>query len=328
MKSSQIKRFMKTCIRAKEPLFIWGSPGVGKSDCVQQVSQELGLDLIDIRAALLDPVDLRGVPKVEGKFCVWTTPAFLPQGSGQGILFLDELNAAPPLVQVACYQLVLNRRLGEYTLPDGWIIVAAGNRDTDRAVTTRMSSALKSRFSHVKEFTVDLEDWIAWALGHDVLPEIIAFIRYRPDLLNAFDPARNDCAYPCPRTWAKLSNIIKAGLDADLEFEAICGIVGDGAATEFLGFLRIYRDLPDIDQILAHPTTADVPVEAQVLYALCGALSRKVTDKNAKAAMTYADRLKGEFSVLLVKDIIRLRPELLKTQAFIAWGVAHQDILL
>ena len=328
MKPSQVKKYLKATIKAGLPTFIWGSPGVGKSQIVKQVADELGLELRDVRAVLLDPVDLRGVPKIEGKTCIWTIPQFLPQGNGRGILFLDELNAAPPLIQAACYQLILDRRLGEYVLPDGWIIIAAGNRDTDRAVTTRMSSALASRFCHVLDFEVNLDDWTTWALDHSIMPELIAFVRYRPDLLMAFDPARNDKAYPCPRTWEFVSRLLTAGLDPGLEYDGLSGIVGAGAATEFLGFLRIYRDLPDVDEILANPTKAEVPKDTAVLYALCGALARKVTDKNPKAVMSYADRLPGEFSVLLVKDIIRLRPELLKSQAFITWGINHQDIIL
>lgn len=327
MKPTQAKKALKATIKAKLPCFIWGSPGVGKSQVVKQVADELGLELRDVRAVLLDPVDLRGVPKIEGDTCNWTIPGFLPR-SGKGILFLDELNAAPPLIQAACYQLILDRRLGEYVLPDGWTIIAAGNRDTDRAVTTRMSSALASRFIHVLEFEVNLGDWIEWAMTHEILPELIAFIRYRPDLLMAFDPARNDKAYPCPRTWEFASRLLAAGIEPEIEYELLSGTVGAGAATEFIGFLRICRDLPDVDGILAEPAKSAVPDDTAVLYALCGALARRVDPKNAKSAIQYANRLPGEFSVLLVKDIIRLRPELLKSQVFIEWGVAHQDILL
>jgi len=327
MKPSQVKKAIKAAIKAGLPCFIWGSPGVGKSQIVKQVADDMGLELRDVRAVLLDPVDLRGIPKIEGNICTWTIPSFLPR-EGKGILFLDELNAAPPLIQAACYQLVLDRRLGEYFLPEGWIIIAAGNHDSDRAVTTRMSSALKSRFVQVLEFSVNLDDWVDWALGHAIRAEIIAFMRYRPDLLMAFDPTRNEKAYACPRTWEFASRLLNAGMDADIEFDMLSGTVGAGAATEFIGFLRICRDLPDVDSILRAPDKADVPQDSAVLYALCGCLSRKVNANNAKAAIAYANRLPAEFSVLLVKDIIRMQPTLLKSQAFISWGVEHQDILL
>jgi hypothetical protein len=147
-------------------------------DC-REVAALLGIRLIDIRAVLLDPVDLRGLPTVEPGRAAWAIPAFLPE-DGAGILFLDELNAAPPLVQAACYQLVLDCALGEYRLPDSWTVFAAGNREGDRAVTSRMSSALANRFVHLA-FEPDLDDWSRWAMGPgDLRPEVVAFLRWRP----------------------------------------------------------------------------------------------------------------------------------------------------
>ena len=154
----------------------WGAPGAGKSQVVAQVAAALDVRLIDIRAILVDLVDLRGLPTVEHGKAAWATPAFLPD-EGAGILFLDELNAAPPLVQATCNQLVLDRALGEYRLPDGWTVFAAGNREGDRAVTPRMSSALANRFVHLS-FEPDLDDWSRWAMGQaDLRPEVVAFLR-------------------------------------------------------------------------------------------------------------------------------------------------------
>src|SRR5271157_4947272 len=163
MKPSEIASSLQLLTRTRKPAFLWGAPGVGKSQVVAQVAATLGVRLIDIRAVLLDPVDLRGLPTVEHGKAAWATPAFLPE-DGAGILFLDELNAAPPLVQAACYQLVLDRALGDYRLPDGWTVFAAGNREGDRAVTSRMSSALANRFIHLP-FETDLDDWSRWAMG-------------------------------------------------------------------------------------------------------------------------------------------------------------------
>ena len=143
--------------------FIWGSPGVGKSSIIGQLARSLNLALRDIRALLLDPVDLRGLPYVADGRSKWATPEFLPQ-EGAGILLLDELNSAPAMVQAAFYQLILDRRLGEYTLPDGWVIIAAGNRDGDRAHTTRMPTPLRNRFVHL-EFEVDAQEWSEWAIS-------------------------------------------------------------------------------------------------------------------------------------------------------------------
>lgn len=327
MKPTQVKEALKTTIKAGLPCFIWGSPGVGKSEVVKQTAQELDLDLIDIRAVLLDPVDLRGLPEVRDGLSFWAPPSFWPR-NGKGVLFLDELNAAPPLVQAACYQLVLDRKIGEYCLPDGWIVIAAGNKETDRAVTSRMSSALASRFIHVLSFDVDMNDWITWGLANNIRPEILGFIRFRPGLLMAFDPQKNDKAFPCPRTWAYASRILDAKPNQGIEFELLSGIIGQGAATEFIGFLRIYRDLPDPDLILKDPAKGEIPDDPAILYALCGALSRRVTLKNSAQLIAYANRLPDEFSVLLVTDIGRINADILKTKAFVSWGIKHQDILL
>jgi hypothetical protein len=253
-------------------------------------------------------------------------PIFLPR-EGRGVLFLDELNAAPPLVQAACYQLVLDRRLGEYRLPDGWSIVAAGNRETDRAITHRMPSALANRFVHLY-FDVDEKDWLAWAQSNSIAPEVIAFLRFRPNLLHAFDPEKDDKAFPTPRSWDFLSRIMNSCPDPFPELELIAGVVGEGAASEFCGFLRIFRDLPDPKTILAAPETAEVPEDPATLYAVCELMSSKTDMENLPKVMTYAKRLPPEFSVLLVRDAARANSDIVGTPAFNEWAVAHADVLL
>lgn len=327
MKASEIKTSLKTLIPLQQPVFLWGPPGVGKSDAVQQTCQDLKVEILDIRAVLLDPVDLRGLPSINGdQRAHWCPPAFLPT-DGQGVLFLDELNAAPPLVQAACYQLVLDRKVGEYVLPDGWTVVAAGNRETDKAVTHRMPSPLANRFVHLN-FDVDLEDWVAWALNNNLLTEIIAFVRFRPALLHAFDPAKNDKAFPTPRAWEFVSKILTAQPDREIEYELISGTVGEGAAAELLGFLRIFRNLPNPDLVLMHPDQADVPEDPATLYALTGALARKASDQTIERLVKYANRLPDEFSVLLVRDTVRQDNALINTRAYIEWASAHSDVLI
>jgi MoxR-like ATPase len=232
---------------------------------VNQLATEMGIALRDIRALLLDPVDLRGLPFVgkDGR-SQWATPEFLPQ-DGEGILFLDELNAAPAMVQASCYQLVLDRKVGEYTLPEGWAIVAAGNRDSDRAATTKMPTPLRNRFVHL-EFEVDVQEWSEWAIKANVRPEVIAFIRFRPELLSAFDRDAN--AFPSPRSWEFVSRILNSRADSSAEHELIAGGVGTGAATEFSAFLRMFRELPNIDSILLNPTQEPVPENAAAQYAV------------------------------------------------------------
>src|SRR6516225_5825786 len=264
-------------VEEQQPVFIWGSPGTGKSSVVNQLAIELGIALRDIRALLLDPVDLRGLPFVgkDGR-SQWATPEFLPQ-DGEGILFLDELNAAPAMVQASCYQLVLDRKVGEYTLPEGWAIVAAGNRDSDRAATNRMPTPLRNRFVHI-DFEVDLQEWCEWAIQNGIRPEVIAFLRFRPELLSAFDRDQN--AFPSPRSWEIVSRILASSPDKAIEHELFAGAVGQGAATEFSGFLRMFRELPNIDAILMNPQREPVPEAAAAQYAVASALAQCASDLN------------------------------------------------
>jgi MoxR-like ATPase len=181
MKPSRVYEVLSQLIVNNWPVFIWGPPGVGKSSIVAQLAKEKGLELFDIRASLLDPTDLRGIPHVDNGIARWAPPSFLPhEKNSNGLLFFDELNAAPPLVQASLYQLTLDRRVGEYELPEGWRIVAAGNRAEDSSIVYRMPAALANRFVHL-DFEVNVDDWVAWALDHQVDPMVIAFIRTRHD---------------------------------------------------------------------------------------------------------------------------------------------------
>lgn len=327
MKPSQLNTALKTLVNIMQPVFIWGPPGVGKSRIVAQTAQQLGIKLIDIRTVLLDPVDLRGLPHIDKNHrACWSPPDFLPK-EGSGILFLDELNAAPPLVQAACYQLILDRKLGEYQLPEDWSIIAAGNRETDRSVTHRMSSALANRFVHLN-FDVNLEDWLTWAKQNNQSEEVTAFLKFRPALLHAFDPQKNEKAFPAPRSWEFVSRILSSRPDKDLEFELIAGTVGEGAAAEFFGFARVFRNLPDPDMLLISPETSEVPEDPATLYAVCEALAGKASKQNMSQVVTYANRLPPEYSVLLVRDAVKADNEVVNTDAFNEWAAVYSDVLI
>ncbi len=322
---STAKKVLEAAISERLPVFLWGPPGVGKSQIVAQVADSLNLPLIDVRAVLLDPVDLRGVPSIENGTTRWNPPDFLPK-DGEGVLFLDELPQAPDSVQSSLLQLVLDRRLGEYCLPDGWIVVAAGNRVTDGTFSRKISKALGSRFATHLELAVDLDEWCAWAIDNQVPAEILAFVRLRPDLLHSFDPQASGNSFPCPRVWATLGRFVgKLPVEAELPFFA--GALGDGPAVEFIGFLRLYRDLPDIDGILMDPDGADVPTSPAVLYALCGAMSRKITANNASRVFAYMRRLPTEYQVVWLRDAVRRDKSITKTPEFTTWAIKNGEIL-
>ena len=324
MKASVISSALRTLVAARQPVFIWGGPGIGKSAVVRQLAEALAVPLQDVRALLLDPVDLRGLPFLgtDGR-SKWATPEFLPQ-DGTGILFLDELNAAPAMVQASCYQLVLDRKLGEYTLPEGWAIVAAGNRDSDRAVTTRMPTPLRNRFVHL-EFEVDLQEWSEWAIQAGIRPEVIAFLRFRQELLSAFD--RDSNAFPSPRSWEFVSCILGAAPDQSVEHELFAGAVGAGAATEFSAFLKTFRELPNIDAILMNPLKEPVPENAAAQYAVASALAHCASDTNFERICTYLGRMPTEFSVLCVRDASLREPAIRHTPGYTRWAIENHHVI-
>ena len=318
MRASDVSKALAALVPTRRPVYLWGPPGVGKSSLVRQAASQLGVGLVDVRATLLDPVDLRGLPRLDGDRAVWLPPAFLPR-SGEGVLFLDELAQAAPLVQAACLQLTLDRRVGEYELPDGWSVIAASNRAEDRAGTHRLISPLLNRFVHL-DLDVSPEDWQAWAVAAGVAPAVRSFLQYRPALLALFDPQANPRAFPTPRSWQFVSDVLARTGD-DLLHPVVAGCVGDGPAAEFLGFLRLYRELPDLDQVLARPDQAPVPREPAVLYALVGALVEKCRQAAAPlpAFVTYALRLPDEFALLALRDALAVNPRLAALPAVQRW---------
>lgn len=320
MKPSNVSAAIVAAIKMGRPLMIHGASGVGKSDSVHQAAASLSLQLIDFRAALRDAVDIIGLPGAKDGVTFYNLPAGLPRDpDSRGILFLDEINSAPPQTQAALYQLVLDRAVGDYRLPDGWYIVAAGNRQNDRGVVHRMPDPLADRFFHVN-FEPELNDWCNWALGAGIAPEVIAFIRFRPALLHSHDPKRECVAFATPRGWADVSKLLALKLPPEIEGDMVRGRVGDAAASEFLAFLALYRNMVSPDQILLNPTGADVPANSGILYALSEALARRATPKNFDAVLTYAARMPSEYQQALMSSATRLTPALCNTAEFIGWA--------
>jgi hypothetical protein len=318
MKPSEVARALAALVPTGRPVYLWGPPGCGKSAVVRQAAASLKRDLVDVRATLLDPVDLRGLPKLSDDTAVWCPPAFLPR-AGEGILFLDELAQAAPLVQAACLQLTLDRKIGEYELPAGWSVIAASNRAEDRAGTHRLITPLLNRFVHL-DLDVSADDWQQWAVAAEVSPEVRAFLRYRPGLLFRFDPAAQERAFPTPRAWQFVSDVLGRAGD-DLVHPVVSGCVGDGPAAEFVGFLKLYRELPDLDQVLLRPDSAPVPKEPAVLYALVGALVERCRSDQAPLPhfVKYALRLPEEFGVLALRDALAVNPKLVGLPAVQQW---------
>ncbi|MBE3087108.1 MAG: AAA family ATPase [Bacteroidetes bacterium] len=326
MRPQELKESIKHLARIRRPGFIWGPPGGGKSAIMAQAAREIDYQLIDLRAVLMDPVDFLGIPTIKDGRTHWNPPDIFPTDpESKGILFLDEFNAAPPQTQAVGYQLIFDNKIGTLELPPGWVCMAAGNRDTDRAITHRMSSALSSRFVHI-ELESNLDDWVLWSLQAGIQTEIISFLRFRPDLLHNFDPAFK--SFPCPRTWEFMSRMLGAGISPGVEYELFKGTIGEAAAAEFLGYLKIFRSLPSMDQILLNPAAAPVPKDPAALYAVSTALATKASAANIERITAYSYRLPPEFSVLLIRDSAKRAPDVMQTRAFIEWATKNKDVLI
>ena len=325
MRPNEVMKSLETMIEIGQPVFIWGAPGVGKTSIVKQVSEKTGRELQTIIATLLDPVDLRGLPNFdkEREIVKWFRPVFLPT-KNKTILFFDDLPTAPPLVQAACYELILENRVGEHILPPDTAKIAAGNRETDRALVNRIPTPLANRFVHIN-FEVNTEDWVEWGYRNGITNEVIGFIKYRPNLLFNFDPQKNEKSFPTPRSWEMVSKILKAGNE---NYELIAGAIGEGPATEFVSYLKLYKTLPDIDIIFTDPEKATVPSEPALLYAVVTGIVPKVNKKNFKNVMKYAERIPGDFSVLLIKDIAKIHEFVFNTPEFETWAKTHADIII
>lgn len=248
-------------------VMIWGPPGIGKSWVVQETARKEDLPVIDVRVSQLAPTDLRGLPVPGGERMRWLPPDFLPAG-GRGVLFLDEINLAAPAMQAIAQQLVLDRRVGSYELPEGWFVWAAGNRKTDRAAVFDMPAPLANRFVHF-DVEPDLSGFLRFAARASLDARIVAFLAFRPNLLHRIDPERP--AFPSPRSWRMASDLLKAGLPAD-------PAVGEPAASELEAFVTIFSDLPDIEAILdGKPISPSFPAEPSRCYAVTLALAQRAS---------------------------------------------------
>ncbi len=322
------------------PVMLWGPPGVGKSQIVAQVAAQYQVPVIDIRLSQMEPSDLRGIPFRVGDLVEWATPAMLPNAERhgtKGILFLDEITSAPPSVSAAAYQLILDRKLGNYKVPDGWAIFAAGNRQGDRGVTYTMPAPLANRFSHY-EVEVNLDDWVAWAWSHGIDERVIAFIRFRPDLLFDFDPSHNPVAFPSPRSWEFANNALHKFEDhPELFLGALQACVGPAAGIELNAFIQSLDQMPDLDAIIEGqevPTPKEIDLQYAVASALVGrAIQAKGSDNAARVMgniLKYARRFRQrEMGVMLVSDMHRaVGEEIFAVPEFTDWADSIAELMI
>jgi len=322
------------------PVMLWGPPGVGKSQIIAEIAAKHDVKVIDIRLSQMEPSDLRGIPFRSDNQVDWAVPSILPdigRHGEKGILFLDEINSAPPSVSAAAYQLILDRRLGEYVVPDGWAIFAAGNRQGDRGVTYTMPAPLANRFSHF-ELETHLDDWVAWAYQNNIDERIIGFLRFRPELLFEFDPAHNPVAFPSPRSWVFSHRALKKfETSPNLLQGSLQACVGPAAGIELHAFVASLDKMPDLDDIIAG-REVPVPDEIDLQYAIAAALvgrairARESDDFQSVVGniLKYASNFpQKEMGVMLVSDMHRAIGEaLFGVPEFADWANLIADVML
>ncbi len=326
--------------------FYWGSPGVGKSESVYQLADELSaitdkkVRVTDVRLLLFSPVDLRGVPVADSnrEFTNWLKPKIFDMEDQEGcinILFLDELSAAPQSVQAAAYQICLDRKIGEHQLPDNCIVIAAGNRTTDRSISYKMPKALANRLIHFNIIS-DFSSWKKWALEKGVSPKVIAYLTFDSTRL-CVEPDSSDLAYPTPRSWAFVSTLLNT-VDGDPEkiHSLIAGCVGNDTAIEFESFCKGILKMPSVYEIF-EGKCKDYPKAHDVLYALISALTATVYNRQSTVTLQelenvcrYVSALPQDFVMVFMKDIraidgMNLR--LMKCPAFQHWISKNKEFI-
>ena len=334
------REFVSTAEGHHTPVMLWGPPGVGKSQMVAQIAARHAAPVIDIRLSQMEPSDLRGIPfRVEGRVD-WAIPSILPDAQrhgSAGVLFLDEITSAPPAVSAAAYQLILDRRLGDYQVPPHWAIFAAGNRQGDRGVTYSMPAPLANRFSHF-EVETHLDDWVSWAYANGIDERVIAFLRFRPELLFDFDPAHNPVAFPSPRSWEFAHRGLRKFEDhPELLQGTLQACVGPAAGIELTAFVNSLDQMPDLDAII-NGEPVQVPREIDLQYAVAAALVGRAIRARAGDnwtvvvgnILTYARRFpQREMGVMLVSDLHRaIGGVLFEVPAFADWAQAVADVML
>ena len=282
---NEAKRSLRKCVKIKRPVFMWGPPGIGKSDIVKQIGDEQGREVIDVRLSLWEPTDIKGIPYFDSNAntMTWAPPAELPTDpESTAILFLDELNSAAPATQAAAFQLVLNRRVGTYVLPKGVSIVAAGNRETDKGVTYRMPAPLANRFVHL-EMKVDWEDYFGWAVDNKIHKDVVGFLTFSKKDLYDFDPKSASRAFATPRSWSFVSELLfDDEEDTDTLTDLISGAVGEGLAVKFMAHRKMAKQMPRPEDILSGKVKKCEIKEISAMYSLTVSLCYELQSADQK----------------------------------------------
>lgn len=313
---------------------ILGKPGGGKSSCAREIAAVIAKThkipeerIVEFNPSLREPSDILGLPDLSGACSRWVPPEefyALRAGVGPAILIIEELSDATMDMQNPLCRVILDRCAGQMKLTDQLYIIATGNRTEDRSGASRLSTKLANRM-RILSFDEDLDDWCAWAHQHDIDPVLVAFIRFRPELLSKFDPSA--MVNPTPRSWEDASRI-PTDMDSALYVEHLKGAVGDGAAAEYMGFRKIYTELPDVNAMLKAPTKATIPTTPAVQYALTAKLLSMVDEKAFPKIYKVMNRLPPEFMIMFMKDAAKRYKWLSSTGEFQDFAMKNVNLLI
>ncbi len=300
-KKAVLKGFAK-----RRPIFIWGPPGIGKSDIIKQLGEDLGAHVIDIRLSLWEPTDIKGIPYFDSNTSkmVWAPPVELPDAETAAkydkiILFMDEMNSAAPAVQAAAYQLVLNRRVGTYRLPDNVFIVAAGNREADKGVTYRMPAPLANRFIHL-EMKVDWDDYSFWATENRIHKDVVGFLTFSKKDLYDFDPKSSSRAFATPRSWTFVSELLEDDdTDDNTLTDLISGAVGEGLALKFMAHRKMSSKMPKPEDVLSGKVKTMEAKEISAMYSLAVSLCYELKDSSEKNVKNWDKKVNNFFRFIM-----------------------------
>ena len=329
VKISQAISMLTKYIKAKLVPMLVGSPGCGKSQIVHQIAADYNLKVIDLRLSQCDLTDLMGFPQITGTKAGYvpmdTFPIegdVIPHGYSGWLLFLDEMNGAVPAVQAAAYKLVLDRMVGVHHLHKNVAIVCAGNLETDNGIVNPMPTPLQSRLVHL-ELVVDVKEWLDWAASHNIDHRITSYINFKPGSLYTFKPDHTDNTYAAPRTWEFANRVLQVTeADSPDLLPMLAGTISEGVAREFMGFCKIFADLPTIPEIMAMPEATRVPVEPSILFALTGSISHNANKENFSTLMVFVARLPVEFQVVCLRETVRRNKSLVAHPAVQKWIAA------
>jgi hypothetical protein len=300
------KKSLRKAFKNQRPIFIWGPPGIGKSDIIKQLGSELDAHVIDVRLSLWEPTDIKGIPYFDSNTSkmVWAPPSELPDAELAKkhktiILFMDELNSAAPSVQAAAYQLILNRKVGTYTLPDNVVMVAAGNRETDKGVTFRMPAPLANRFVHL-EMTVDWDDYFEWAVENKIHQDVVGYLTFAKKDLYDFDPKSSSRAFATPRSWSFVSELLTDDdTDHDTLTDLVSGSIGEGLAVKFMAHRKHASKMPNPTDILSGKVKKMDSKEISAMYSLTVSLCYELKDACEKKAKNWDTQVNNFFQFIM-----------------------------